>query len=262
MDARYYDPTTGRFLSEDPSALTAPEQFISDPQQQNGYSYVRNNPTTIRDANGKCIEDACIVEGAIALGLAEGPQILNYGSSLIQAGIGAYQAQKNIVSTFSNPNASVQEKASAIASIGLIFSGGVEGSGEEELSSSNQSAVENGSIQNEEIKTRYSLPDEALCVRGGTCTAQQFETGNHEPLQDGKLTNISVNSASGKNLEELSKTIPNKQVGVTTVGQIRGAGGDVLMSGNAENPSHATLKGLTPQQAQTLFQPTRQNPNR
>ena len=42
MRARYYEPGTGRFVSEDPAM-----------DGSNWYSYCRNNPTNYRDANGR-----------------------------------------------------------------------------------------------------------------------------------------------------------------------------------------------------------------
>ncbi len=49
----------------------------------------------------------------------------------------------------------------------------------------------------------------------------------------GNLTGVSVNSCSGKSVQELSQGIPNKQVGVTTVGDIQKAGGNVTPSPTA-----------------------------
>jgi len=71
-----------------------------------------------------------------------------------------------------------------------------------------------------------SLSNDALICRGGTCTAERFRQGAGVTLDEaGKLHNVSVNSAPGKTLAELTVTIPNKQVGVTTVGEVRAAGG-------------------------------------
>ncbi|MDN3357330.1 polymorphic toxin-type HINT domain-containing protein [Actinomadura sp. DC4] len=46
LGARYYDPTTGAFISPDP--LQAP----GEPQQLNPYAYAANNPTTASDPSG------------------------------------------------------------------------------------------------------------------------------------------------------------------------------------------------------------------
>jgi len=74
--ARYYGSSMGRFLSPDWSAKVAPVPYakLDDPQSLNLYAYVRNNPLSKTDPDGHCIEDACIVEGAIALtAFAESP---------------------------------------------------------------------------------------------------------------------------------------------------------------------------------------------
>lgn len=75
--ARHYNPTIRRFLQQDPSHVYLGHQsfaqliggdrasILDDPQQLNSYSYVRNNPATLRDATGKCIEDVCIGEALI-----------------------------------------------------------------------------------------------------------------------------------------------------------------------------------------------------
>jgi RHS repeat-associated protein len=49
IGARYYDPTTGRFISDDPVLET------TSPQQLNGYSYAASNPTTFSDPTGKML---------------------------------------------------------------------------------------------------------------------------------------------------------------------------------------------------------------
>jgi RHS repeat-associated protein len=48
--ARYYDPMSGRFLSEDPLRFDAAVNF---------YSYVLNNPSNLRDSLGLCPKQVC-----------------------------------------------------------------------------------------------------------------------------------------------------------------------------------------------------------
>lgn len=68
-------------------------------------------------------------------------------------------------------------------------------------------------------------------------------------------------SAPGLSVKELSENVPHGQFGVTTVGEVRAAGGDVIpTSGRSE--SHATLTALSPETASALLNPTIRNPNR
>ncbi|MGH6846354.1 MAG: RHS repeat-associated core domain-containing protein, partial [Methylocella sp.] len=56
--ARYYSSALGRFPQSDPIGYTA------DP---NLYTYVGNDPTDHTDPSGKCLEDACVVEGGVVV---------------------------------------------------------------------------------------------------------------------------------------------------------------------------------------------------
>lgn len=115
------------------------------------------------------------------------------------------------------------------------------------------------------------LPDDALVVRGGQNLPASFERGSGVTVDtDGRIQEVSVNSAPGVSVQELTVPnpqtgypgIPHNQIGVTTVGAIRAAGGEVVPSPTRTNPYHATLSGLTPEQASQLFQPTIKNPNK
>ncbi len=101
------------------------------------------------------------------------------------------------------------------------------------------------------------IPDEALIVRGGRNRPEDIErgTGTH-PCG---ITGISVESAAGSSAEQLAAAIPHGQVGVTTVGTVRAAGGDVVRT-TGRTPNHATLTGLTPEEASRLLTPTIPNP--
>jgi hypothetical protein len=114
------------------------------------------------------------------------------------------------------------------------------------------------------------LPDEALVVRGGQNLPESFAKGSGVTIDvTGKVEGVSVNAGYGLSVEELTapipKTgypgIPHAQIGVTSVKTVRAAGGDVVPSPRRNNPHHATLSGLMPEQASNLFQPTQKNPN-
>jgi RHS repeat-associated protein len=53
LNARYYNPSQGQFLSEDPVFLSNPsQQKLQDPQSLNTYSYSEDNPIVKEDQNG------------------------------------------------------------------------------------------------------------------------------------------------------------------------------------------------------------------
>jgi len=115
------------------------------------------------------------------------------------------------------------------------------------------------------------LPDDALVVRGGQNLPESFAQGSGVTVDSGgKVQGVSVNAASGLSVNELTAPdrqtgypgIPHNQVGVTTAGKVRRLGGDVVASPRKKNPNHATLSGLTPEQAGDLFRPTIKNPSR
>lgn len=101
------------------------------------------------------------------------------------------------------------------------------------------------------------IPDDALVVRGGKNRPEDIlrGTGTHPS----SVTGVSVESAAGAAVEELAAAVPHGQVGVTTVGKVRAAGGDVIRT-SGRSPNHATLTGLTPEQASELLSPTTPNP--
>ena len=103
------------------------------------------------------------------------------------------------------------------------------------------------------------IPDDALVIRGGKNQAQDIQrgTGTHPA----GITGVSVESAKGVPVSELAKTIPHRQIGMTTVAEVRKAGGDVVQT-TGRSPYHATLTGLTPEQVSELLTPTIPNPGR
>jgi RHS repeat-associated protein len=59
-NARYYDQDRGQFVSQDPAVLSLgasqiTQRLLADPQQQNTYSYARNNPLVFTDPSGNAV---------------------------------------------------------------------------------------------------------------------------------------------------------------------------------------------------------------
>ncbi len=52
LNARYYNADIGRFTSQDPMFWNFDKEWLADPQNQNAYSYARNNPIVGSDPSG------------------------------------------------------------------------------------------------------------------------------------------------------------------------------------------------------------------
>src|SRR3989344_1012080 len=52
LNARYYNPAIGKFVSQDPLFWNFDQSWLADPQNQNSYAYARNNPIIGSDPSG------------------------------------------------------------------------------------------------------------------------------------------------------------------------------------------------------------------
>ena len=103
------------------------------------------------------------------------------------------------------------------------------------------------------------IPDDAFVVRGGKNQVSDIRRGTD--THPAGITGVSVESAEGVPVAELAQTIPHRQIGITTVAEVRKAGGDVVRTAG-RSPYHATLTGLAPEQISKLLTPTVSNPGR
>lgn len=101
------------------------------------------------------------------------------------------------------------------------------------------------------------IPDEAIVVRGGRNLPADLKRGTQ--THPSGVIGVSVECDVGLSVAELAAALPHGHVGVTTVGAIRAAGGDVVRT-SGRSPHHATLIGLSPDDASKLFTPTIPNP--
>jgi hypothetical protein len=107
--------------------------------------------------------------------------------------------------------------------------------------------------------TPSPLPDEAFVVRGGRNTPEQIdESIDRHPSG---VVGVSAESAAGLTVAELAANLPHGQIGVTTVGRVRAAGGDVIRT-RGRSPNHATVTGLPAEEISRLLTPTEPNPAR
>jgi hypothetical protein len=104
-----------------------------------------------------------------------------------------------------------------------------------------------------------AIGDDALVVRGGKNRPEDIERGTAQ--HPSGITGFSVECSISRTVEELASAIPHGQVGVTTVGHIRAAGGDVVRT-SGRTPYPATVTSLTPEEANRLLTPTQPNPAR
>jgi RHS repeat-associated protein len=90
LNARYYNPQQGQFLSEDPMFLGNPaDQNLKNPQSLNSYSYANGNPVTNSDKSGKGAELAAFAPyfeigaefiGGVTLPAWAGPAAITAGT--------------------------------------------------------------------------------------------------------------------------------------------------------------------------------------
>jgi RHS repeat-associated protein len=250
--ARYYRANLGRFTTVDPGGDLRAN--ILNAQRWNKYAYGINNPLRFQDPDGR--EVPVVMDGKVYNGGLDGmsagdqhAQNVVFGAlvgvtGLFAAGFAAPALLPTAVAVATNPR-----NQEIVGGLAEGFSGAAPGTISGPASIAAQAE-------------RAALSDAALVCRGGTCTAGRFAAGSGVTTDaGGRLSGVSVNSANGAAFEQLTTTIPNKQVGVTTVGRIRAAGGNVVPRPTPRNPMHCEMCGITPTQAEGLFTPTVRNPH-
>ena len=119
FEARYYEPTRGQFLSQDPTYLAVGNPaavkglskvdqnvLLTDPQALNSYSYGLNNPIKLKDKNGKFIDIPWISNSQWAQ----------------ESATGAYQQSSTWRFAMDHPNTTVA--IVGISSLPALLSGG------------------------------------------------------------------------------------------------------------------------------------------
>ncbi|MBX4200816.1 hypothetical protein KW786_01675, partial [Candidatus Parcubacteria bacterium] len=82
LNARYYNGSIGKFISQDPMFWSFDQKWLLDPQNQNSYSYARNNPITSSDPSG-----LFVVEVAGTKFFGGGAEFSGKGGDILQSNI-------------------------------------------------------------------------------------------------------------------------------------------------------------------------------
>jgi hypothetical protein len=228
MKARYYGAGVGRFVSADSGVA----QRLDAPPSWNRYSYALNSPISNFDPNGQ-----------EALRLGNLPTFNGPVFTEIRATLASY------ASTY----AGTPLGGASYAALG-VFNSVFPSNQAEAVSAANSSLMSLGLP----LEVPSVLPDSAFVVRGGIATEAQLSKGAEISNANGTVSGVSVNSASGSSVQELSRGIPNKTVSVTTVGEVRATGGDVVPTPSATNPCHCDMNNIDPKQISKKFE---QQPN-
>jgi RHS repeat-associated protein len=266
-----YDPQIGRFHTQDPLASNYP--------YYTPYQFAGNEVPNAIDLDGleplrgvfnylvqKAVQKPKGVE-AKALGVAVGvgrfaektvmapvnliknpPKVImpsNAADNAVQLGMAVADRVDKI------NNGSTVDKSAAITETVLdvgAIAFGTKGLG---------SAVKGGPLPGV-LPKEFVFADEATVVRGGVNTADAIRKGTATHPQG--VTGVSVECGTCA-IEQLAENVPHGQIGVTTVGKVRKAGGDVIKT-SGKSPNHATMTGLTPEQASELLTPTIKNPTK
>lgn len=101
------------------------------------------------------------------------------------------------------------------------------------------------------------IPDDAIVVRGGRNLPEDIRRGTR--THPSGVTGVSAECAEGVSVRGLAAALPHGQIGVTTAGAIRAAGGEVVRT-SGRSPNHATVTGLSPADLSRLLTPTIPNP--
>jgi RHS repeat-associated protein len=112
--ARYYGSSLGRFMTPDWAAkpTAVPYAMFGNPQSLNLYSYVNNNPTTTRNPDGHCLEDACVIEGGIVItAMAVSYLSSPPGQQILHDAVSDITSLGSSISSFLHPDNSGQNAA-------------------------------------------------------------------------------------------------------------------------------------------------------
>ena len=205
-------PAGARFLTADPQPVDA-----SSGQDFNRFRYANDNPYRYLDPDGR--ESFCFVSG-VGCGLSPStPELVERQTQAMGAlSLGVLGAMA--LGPFAAP---ILADVPALGPVAAMLAHPVEATVGGALVAEGVAASGGGMPPS-------AFPAEALVVRGGGIANQaaaRIDAAIQPSLTPG-VAGFSAQCDGGTCLGPLGAALPNKQLGVTTVGEIRAAGGNVL----------------------------------
>src|SRR3989338_8370539 len=243
LNARYYSGDEGKFLSQDPVFWENPaSQNLENPQSLNSYSYALNNPINESDPSGEDpLDTISNFVGAAADTIA----------SFVNAAFHPISTVTNIANAISNPAQTINNVVSSAKAYVDTFKAANQDQRDAMIGQLGGSFGLPLIGMTGKVGKLGNIADNALVVRGGNIANQSATKINAAGGASGFSVQCSGTCTSISQLGELGKNLRNNYVGVTTAGAIRQAGGSVIKTHGFG--SHATVFGLTGEQASTLF---------
>ncbi|MDP1696378.1 MAG: RHS repeat-associated core domain-containing protein [Xanthomonadaceae bacterium] len=187
------------------------------------------------------------VNGAGSQSAARAGGLFSTGSAIADFGLG-FIPGVSLVQALTDPSASALDVAFGALDLlpggGRLFSLGARGI---------RSVVKLGRAT-KASKAASALPDSALVIRGGGVANQTAAKINSAigPSRTLGVEGFSAQCNGGTCLAELGQFLRNRELGVTTVGEIRRIGGDVIPTPGFGH--HVTVTGVSGEGASPLFQ--------
>ncbi len=266
LNARYYDPKLAMFIQPDWW------EVMQHGVGTNRYSYSFNDPVNGKDPSGNDIDDdprdKSLDSGEYDTARGQEGQSVDEAWARGENDAAVEAAAKELFGKSYGELNGIEKAAATVlgaAKAGLLGPGAhmVANSDPTDPAVPQRAAGLEQALRTlgQKAADTVGLTDNDLVCRGGTCTAEQFRNGSGVTSNtDGTLNGISTQARPGATLDELAQPNQNNQVGVTTVGKVRAAGGTVTLDGSAGNPNHATVGGISAETAERLFNPTEPNP--
>jgi RHS repeat-associated protein len=199
MQARYYDPATGRFLSTDPVGPSGDDSF-----NFNRYDYASNNPILNTDPNGRATQPWYQRAWSAIQRALNSPAAHEAEARMGAGALAGSEGEEGGTTTEIAADQSLNDQIEIIASKSQVSSNS---------QSSSAAASTPTTTPTSDLHAPGDAPDSQVIVRGGA--------------SDMPKPGQTFSGSQGSTVEEAASGVPHGQIRTSTAGSIRANGGTV-----------------------------------